>query len=171
MADCDLDPFEALVSSRKRVPLDESHKAQIEALVRSHYTTLWNADHHLLQTHTLALKELLDGPEGKELGLVGILETTSPGNHPTEPNCFLFPLPNGGWHVFRFCPGVSEAATWKQDGKSWTTCYFNRRPDLATAAKMHGGIEDAERLGNFTFKTPDTAVQVAKILGQEQDRH
>ena len=32
----------------------------------------------------------------------------------------------------------------------------------------HGGIEDAERLGNFTFKTPDTAVQVAKILGEEK---
>ena len=168
VADSDLDPFEALVSSRKLIPLDESHKAQIEALVRSRYTTLWIADHHLLQTHTWALKELLEGPEGKELGLVGILETTSPGNHPDAPNCFLFPMPNGAWHVFRFCPGVSEAATWKQDGEGWTTCYFNRRPDLATTARTHGGIEDAERLGNFTFKTPDTAVQVAKILGEEK---
>ena len=77
-------------------------------------------------------------------------------------------MPNGAWHVFRFCPGVSEAETWKQDGEGWTTCYFNRRPDLATTAKTHGGIEDAERLGNFTFKTPDTAVQVAKILGEEK---
>ncbi len=52
----DQDPFEALASSRKIVPLDESHKAQIEALMRSGYTTLWVADHHLLQTHTCALQ-------------------------------------------------------------------------------------------------------------------
>jgi hypothetical protein len=35
VADDDLDPFEALASSRKIIPLDDSHKAQIEALMRS----------------------------------------------------------------------------------------------------------------------------------------
>ena len=44
--------------SRKIIPLDDSHKAQIEALQRSGYTTLWIADHHLLQTHTCALQGL-----------------------------------------------------------------------------------------------------------------
>ncbi len=159
--------FETLASSRKIIPLDDSHKAQIEALQRSGYTTLWIADHHLLQTHTCALKELLDGPEGKELNLVGIFETTSAGRNPGNPNCFLFPLNNGGWRAYRFSPGVSEANTWSQDGQGWTTCYFNRRPDLAVAAKTRGGIEDPDKAGNYVFKTPDDAVQVAKALGRD----
>ena len=165
IAEDDLDPFEALASSRKIIPLDDSHKAQIEALQRSGYTTLWVADHHLLQTHTKALEELLNGPEGKELGLVGVFATTSAGRNPGNPNCFLFPLNNGGWRVYRFSPGVAEADTWSQDGQGWTTCYFNRRVDLATAAKRGGGIEDPDR-GGYVFKTPDEAVRVAKMLGQ-----
>ena len=162
----DLDPFEALASSRKIIPLDDSHKAQIEALQRSGYTTLWVADHHLLQTHTCALKGLMEGPEAKELKLVGVFETNSEGRNPGNPNCFLFPLANGGWRVYRFSPGVSEADTWSQDGQGWTTCHFNRWLDLATAAKTRGGIEDPDKVG-YTFRTPDDAIQAAKTLGQD----
>jgi hypothetical protein len=162
----DLDPFEALASSRKIIPLDDSHKAQIESLGRSGYTTLWIADHHLLQTHTCALKALMEGTEAKELNLIGVFETTSAGRNPGNPNCFLFPLPNGGWRVYRFSPGVAEADTWSQDGQGWTTCYFNRWLDLATAAKIRGGIEDPDKAG-YTFKTPDDAIEAAKRLGQD----
>jgi hypothetical protein len=165
VSDDDLDPFEALAAAQKIIPLDASHKAQIEALQRSSCTTLWNPDHHLLQTHTCALQALMDGPEAKELGLVGAFKTSSQGRNPGNPNCFLFPLPNGAWRVFRFSPGVSEAETWSQDGQSWTTCYFNRRPDLAIAAKAHGGMEDPDKKG-YVFQSPDDAMKAAKVLGQ-----
>ena len=49
-----LDSFERLVTSRKIIPLDDSHKVQIEAMMRTNFTTLWISDHHLLQTHTCA---------------------------------------------------------------------------------------------------------------------
>jgi hypothetical protein len=159
----DLDTFEKLASARKIIPLDDSHKAQIAALQQTHYTTLWVADHHLLQTHTCALKEVM---ADKELGLVGVFETSSQGRDPGSPNCFLFPLPNGGWRAFRFSLGVSEANTWSQDGEGWTTCYFNHRPDLRAAAKLHGGLEDPDKAG-YTFRTPDAAVEAAKLLGQD----
>ena len=55
----------------------------------------------------------------------------SEGRDPGTPNCFLFPLPNGAWRVYRFSPGINEADTWTQDGQGWTTCYFNRYPDLS----------------------------------------
>ena len=165
VTDDDLDPFEALASSQKIISLDDSHKAQIEALQRSAYTTLWIADHHLLQTHTCALQSLMDGDEGKELKLAGLFKTSSQGRNPGNPNCFLFPLPNGAWRVYRFSPGVSESPTWTQDGQGWTTCFFNRRPDLAIAAKTHGGIEDPDK-GGYVFKTPADASQAAKLLGQ-----
>lgn len=159
------DPFEALASSRRIIPLDDSHKAQIEALMRSGATTLWVADHHLLQTHTVALRDLLNDPvESKALKLVGVFDTNSEGRDKGTPNCFLFPLPNGAWRVYRFSPGINEKNTWTQDGQGWTTCYFNRYPDLATACTLFDGVERKE--GGYVFSSPDKAIQAAKALGE-----
>lgn len=166
VAEDDLDPFEALTSSRKIIPLDDSHKAQIEALMRSGYTSLWITDHHLLQTHTCALQSLMEPASKKELKLTGLFRTTSEGRDPGTPNCFLFPLPNGGWRVYRFSPGVSEAESWTQDGEGWTTCLFNKAPDLPSLCKALGGIEDPEQNG-YVFKSVVQVREVAKILGQE----
>jgi len=165
IAENDQDPFEALASSRKIVPLDESHKAQIEALMRSGATTLWVADHHLLQTHTCALKKLIEEPEDQASKLVGIFKTLSEGRDLGTPNCFLFPLPNGAWRVYRFSPGINEADTWTQDGQGWTTCYFNRYPDLATACTLFGGVEREQ--GGYVFSSAKAAIEAAKTLGED----
>jgi hypothetical protein len=165
IAEDDQDPFEALASSRKIVPLDESHKAQIEALMRSGATTLWVADHHLLQTHTCALKKLVEEPEDQAPRLVGIFKTLSEGRDLGTPNCFLFPLPNGAWRVYRFSPGINEADTWTQDGQGWTTCYFNRYPDLAAACALFGGVEREQ--GGYVFSSADSAIKAAKTLGED----
>ena len=162
IAEDDQDPFEALASSQKIIPLDDSHKAQIEALMRSGATTLWVADHHLLQTHTTALRELM---KDKELKLVGVFKTNSEGRDPATPNCFLFPLPSGAWRVYRFSPGIAEEDTWTQDGQGWTTCYFNRYPDLKTASTLFGGVEREE--GGYVFSSAEKAIQAAKTLGEE----
>ena len=162
IAEDDQDPFEALASSQKIIPLDDSHKAQIEALMRSGATTLWVADHHLLQTHTTALRDLL---KDKELKLVGIFKTNSEGRDPATPNCFLFPLPNGAWRVYRFSPGIAEEDTWTQDGQGWTTCYFNRYPDLKTACALSGGVERVE--GGYVFSSAEAAIKAAKTLGED----
>ena len=104
--------------------------------------------------------------EVKELGLVGIFKTISEGRNPGTPNCFLFPLDNGAWKVYRFSPGVSEAETWTQDGNGWTTCYFNRLPDLRQASIAEGGIEDPDG-GGFVFTDGEAAIRAAKSLGQD----
>jgi hypothetical protein len=161
-----LDSFERLASSRKIIPLDESHKLQIESLMRTNFTTLWIADHHLLQTHTCALARLTEEQAG-ELGLVGIFKTISQGNNPGSPNCFLFPLPNGAWKVYRFSQGINEADTWSQDGEGWTTCYFNRTPDLAAASKAHGGLEDPDKEGQYVFNEAALAIKAAEALGEK----
>ncbi len=165
VAEDDQDPFEALTASRKIVPLDDSHKAQIEALMRSGFTTLWVTDHHLLQTHTCALKKLIEDAEHKSLKLIGVFKTSSQGRDPGTPNCFLFPLPNGAWRVYRFSPGVGEAETWTQDGHGWTTCCFNRYPDLETACTLFGGVERKE--GGYVFSKPEAAVNAARAMGEE----
>ena len=139
--------------------------ALIQAIQESGFTCLWVPDHHLLQTHTAALQQLREGPEAQKLGLVGAFRTNSQGRNPGNPNCFLFPMVDGAWHVFRFSLGIAEDPTWTQDGVGWTSCYFNRPADLATAAKAYGGVEDPDK-GGFVFKTPAEAAEAAKLLGQ-----
>jgi len=159
IADEDKDPFEDLASSRHLTPLDDTHKAIIDELARSGYSTVWVSDYHLLQTHTKALEEL-----SKKLKIKGFFKTTSNGKDPATCNCFCFPLHDGGWRVYRFSPGVSEDETWEQDG-SWTNCYFNCVPNLSLASKAFGGVE-APNNGGFVFSDASKATKTLEMLGQ-----
>jgi hypothetical protein len=67
--------------------------------------------------------------------------------------------------VYRFSPGIQEDETWTQDGQGWTNCYFNRKPNLATAAKAMNGIEDEK--GGFVFKTLNDAKKAAELVGEK----
>lgn len=164
-----LDPFEALASARKIIPLDDEHKKIIDELRGSGASTIWVPDHHLLQTHTKALQNLNDDDDTrKKLKLKGFFKTISAGKDMGTPNCFMFPLPNGGWRVFRFSPGIVEAETWSQDREGWTTCHFNRAPDLASASKAMGGAELSDNAG-FEFRSPDDAKKVVEALGKKID--
>lgn len=156
-----LDPFEALTSARRTVPLDETHKSIIDELSHSGFSTVWVPDHHLLQTHTKALEKLMEAGKCK-----GIFHTISKGNDPGTPNCFMFPLDKGGWRVYRFSPGVAEAETWNQDKEGWTTCYFNCPSNLQIASKAMGAQEDPDR-GGFIFETAAEAAKAAEALGKK----
>jgi hypothetical protein len=159
------DPFEELASSRRRVPLDDKHKQIIDELRSSGYTTVWVPDYHMLQTHTCALKKLMSEKKA-ELKLIGFFETIAPGKDPGQQNCFAFPLDNGGWKVYLYGQGRQEAATWEQDGEGWTTCFFNKQPNLKVAARAMGGLEDAEK-GGFVFDGAAGALKAAEALGRK----
>lgn len=158
------DPFEELASSRRIVPLDEKHKLILDELRASGYTTVWVPDYHMLQTHTCALQKLIDEKKA-ELKIVGFFKTISEGKDPGTQNCFAFPLDNGGWKVYLYGQGRPEAETWEQDGQGWTTCYFNKQPNLKVAARAMGGVEDAEK-GGFEFSTATDANKAAQALGR-----
>jgi hypothetical protein len=152
--------IEALAQSRSAVALDAQHRALIDVLAASGYACNWIDDHHLLQTHTKALAEVY---EKQAIPVKGVFSTLSAGHDPGTPNCFLFPLENGAWKVFRFSQGLTESTTWQHD--DWTWCYFNRRPPLKTACLFHGGIEDSDN-GEFVFATADAATAAAGSVGQ-----
>lgn len=78
-------------------------------------------------------------------------------------NCFMFPISRGAWAVRRFTLGVAEHPTWEQDGAQWTRCFYNREPDLHSAARLHGGVERAE--GGYWFQMADEAQKAAALLG------
>lgn len=155
------DPFEALASSQVTIPLDANHKALLDELQQSGFSSIWVADYHLLQTHTKALEQL-----HAKLQLKGVFKTISEGHDPGTPNCFLFPLANGAWRVYRFSPGINEADTWEQDGSGWTNCYYNKPPDLATVAKLYGGLE-APNNGGYVFANAETGAKALSLLGQQ----
>lgn len=151
------DIFDQLATAHRQVPLDASHKDVMDAIAKAGITCVWINDHHLLQTHTVGFKRVME-----ECKITGVFETNSRGGDLASPNCFAFPLDNGAWRIFRFGQGITEAGTWNQDGSGWTTCTYNTRPNLDTAAKALGGRKLDK--GGYEFDTVEQAAEVAKAL-------
>ena len=153
------DLFDELTGQRPRVKFDEGHQRLIQFLKDENAMWWWESDHHMLVTHTSHLKDAHD-----KLNLVGIFETISRGAEKgADHNCFAFPLRRGAWTVRRYTPGIQEHSSWSQDGAGWTYTYLNREPDLATACRSFGGIEDPK--GGFIFREAEVAMRAAESLG------
>lgn len=154
--------FDTLASSRNIIPLDEHHKEIIQMLSEeAGCTTVWVPEYNLLQTHTCGFAKLREDHPDK---FVGFYETNSPGNDMGEPNCFAFPMPNGGWKTYRFGKGHREHDSWMQDGQGYTSCYFNCRPDLETAALSMGAAEIDH---GYQFESLRHAAKAAIALGAD----
>lgn len=155
----DLDKiFEELSGQHPRVKIDEEHKKHIKWLQDHEGFGWYDPDHHMLVTHTKHLERM-----HSELNLKGIFKTNSPGNDLEMQNAFAFPLKNGAWSVRRYSPGIQEDKSWDQDGVGFSKCYLNREPNLGTAARSKGGVEDDK--GAFRFSVADNAKDVAESLG------
>lgn len=140
----DRDNFEQLVGQTSRTPLDDTHKTLLTWLERKNACWWFDPDCHMLVTHTGWLQEA-----HKELGLRGVFKTSAACTDMLEQNCFAFPLKNGVWAVRRYGQGTGEHESWTQDGTGWTRCFFNKAPDLETAARANYGAENAK--GWFVF--------------------
>lgn len=151
--------FEEISGQKSNVPLDDEHIKLITWLNENRACGWWDADNHMLVTHTIHLKEAHD-----KLNLKGIFKTIATGkDYGQDWNLFAFPMRNGAWVIRRYSPGVAEDPTWDQDGQGFTRCFFNRNPDLNTVAKAHGGVE--HKTGGFVFREAEVAVEAAKQLG------
>lgn len=148
--------FDILAGQRIRIKLDEGHLALIRYLNERGYYHWWDADHHMLVTHTAHIKQA-----HADLGLLGLFETETKAS--STHNCFLFPMRRGSWSVRRYSPGVKEHPSWDQDGAGWTRCYLNTEPTLASAANANGGIEDPA--GGYHFPDGKGASTTAIALG------
>lgn len=149
--------FSELTGQRVRAKLDNDHQKLLTYMRDSDYTSWWDADHHMLVTHTYALKEA-----HTTLKLKGIYDTLSP-NTEKEHNCFCFPMRNGAWVIRRYTPGTAEAPSWDQDRNGWTRCYYNRVPDLETVVKAAGAIEHEK--GGYQFSESEMAMSALNKLG------
>lgn len=152
------DSFDELTGQRPKIKLDEEHQRLIDYLEEVNAFWWWDQDHHMLVTHTYWLAQAHE-----TLSLKGYFQTDSKGTNPNEQNCFGFPIRRGAWAIRRYTPGVQEHASWSQDGAGWTRCYLNREPDLATACRALGGIEDTD--GSFEFTDAESGIQGSQLLG------
>ena len=153
------DVFEELAGQCLKVPLDKDHHKLIIYLKDNDALWWWDADRHMLVTHTIYLQEAK-----KDLALKGYFKTAATGKDKgNDHNCFLFPMRHGAWTVRRFSPGAQEDSSWSQDGAGWTRSYLNREPDLATICKAFGGLEDPS--GGFIFREAEVATKAMEHLG------
>jgi hypothetical protein len=151
--------FEELSGQRPRNILDDEHKQLIDFLDKSAACWWWDQDHNMLVCHTYDLLEAYE-----QLSMRGVYLTSAKGaDQGADHNCFAYPLRKGSWVVRRYTPGCTEESTWEQDGNGWTTCYLNQQPDLKTAARCFGGIENEK--GGFVFREAEVALKAAQMLG------
>lgn len=155
----EVDWFDEMCGQHPKVPLDDAHRALIDFLEAASALWWFDPDHHMLVCHTADL-----AAAHEKLSLKGIFKTNATGKeHGADQNCYCFPQRKGAWAVRRHTRGVLEAETWDQDNGGWTRCYLNKDPDLKTAARTHGGIENEK--GAFVFRAAESAAQAAAALG------
>lgn len=159
--------FDETVGQQPRIPLDPEHKEALDWALKNGGWGWWDSDHHMWVTHTWHLKRYQDARGAMGRPLKGNFQTDSPGTQTDEQNCFLFPMRNGSWSVRRYSPGAAEHPSWEQDGKGWTRCYFNRDPDLRSAARSKGGVETDK--GYFQFTTLEDVEGVVQLIGGQVD--
>lgn len=156
------DAFEQLASQRSHVAIDEEHKKLINYLETSGAFWWYDQDKNMLVTHTHWLKKA-----HSDLALKGVFETTSPATNTREQNCFLFPIKAGVWVVRRYTPGIQEHPSWDTDAGGYTRCFYNKEPDLRTAARTYGAIPNKK--DGLVFKEAEMGAQALQILGVTVD--
>lgn len=155
----EVDWFEEMCGQHPRVPLDVDHKKLIEFLEKTGAMWWFDNDHHMLVCHTYDLQKAHEA-----LGMRGVFKTMAMGRqHGGDQNCYAFPKRKGSWVVRRHTRGVAEADSWETDAGGWTKTFLNQDPDLKSAAKAHGGVEDVK--GAFVFREAEMARQAAAVLG------
>lgn len=87
------DPLTELTTAHPKVPLDATHRRIIMDLEATGASCVWVPDHHLLQTHTCALKAVSDQWTERGQPMRGFFETLSPGRDMGQPNCLAGDTP------------------------------------------------------------------------------
>lgn len=153
----DIQEIEDIVNQRVHVAIDDEHRALIKDLEGT--DSWWDTDRHLLITHTWSLSNAFATGSYRGVFSTVATGTADGGDH----NCFCIPLSKGAWLVYRYTKYCTETSSWTQTTGGWTTCFFNRNPDLKTAAQAYDAIETEKR--GFLFQDAATILKALEVLG------
>ena len=145
-----------LIAGQKHHLLDDDHRRIIDELQKQPFETYWDADLHMLKTHTKAL-ETVHGL----LKLKGVFMTKTSCSTPM--NCYAFPGPKGSFKIYRYGSGTAEADTWSVSSDGNRYCLFNAGINTSVAALVSGGIENAK--GAYEFRTSKELKEASQKLG------
>ena len=98
----------------------------------------------------------------------GVFLTTSEGNDPAKPNCWMYPLSAGAWRIFRFgnTGKISEAETWEESPGGWKTCTINITPSFYQVGKAFGAVRLPSTTANgLVFANLDKAKAAVAAYG------
>jgi hypothetical protein len=157
-SDAESDRIDVATNDRPRVQPDAKHRKFLAAYYETEFLGQWNQDHGCFTCHTSGIAMVVE-----KLSVPGFFKTVSKGKNPTEPNCWMYPLEDGGWRVFRFEKGTKEAPTWETSRSGWTTCVFGLKPTLRDVAAVYKGINRGK---GYAFLSVENATKAIKALGE-----
>lgn len=150
--------IEEMKKTQPAIQLDEDHKRIIAYLINMpEWDTVRDT---YIKTHTIALKSAHTA-----LGLKGLFETNSSGS--SRINCWIEPLPKGGFAVYRYSKGVNEHPSWHRSHNGFTTCFYNTLPTLRSASYFFNGVENPK--GGYEFSTAADVIESLRALGASYD--
>ncbi len=157
----DADAIDAATNDRPRDCLEPKHREFLKCYAKSGYAGYWNEDHNCFVCHTQGIAETL-----KQVQLPGLFETSSNGNDPDKPNCWMYPLSDAAWRAFRFSHGTDEAPTWELSRNGWRTCVIGRTPSLSQLAAKFNGKKTSK---GVAFLSAEDATNALLQLGASID--
>lgn len=142
--------------------LSKEHTKIANALSKSGYSFAYDQSEKRITTHTKALQELSKSMDN----FVGAFTTKSTGAD-TKQNCFMFPVDNGGFTVFRF-GNVKEDFPWKESKNKNCYCMFNSPMDPVETF-LHFNLEHqpkhSSRKERFCADCFESLIDALKFLG------
>ena len=142
----------------------DKHKEILDKLANCGYSFSYDDSERRATTHTKALKKLSE--ELKDF--VGAFETKSEGTD-TKQNCFMFPVDDGGFTVFRF-GNVKEAFPWRESQNGNSYCLYNSPLDPIDTFlhfQMEHEPKQGKRKERFCAETYESFQQAMEFLGCE----
>lgn len=141
------------------VRLEPAHRRFVKEYERSGYYGQWNEDHACYVCHTVGIAKALE-----HYKMPGVFMTDSRGTDSATPNCWMYPLAEGAWRIYRF-NDVGEAPTWDRSRKGHATCVIGRVPQLKHVAARFDGKSVGK--GTYMFLGLESAAKAVSVYGGE----
>jgi len=155
-------PTQKKISYVGSAPIGTVHEKILKKLEQENFSFSFDRNEKRVTTHTKALQNVAESMSD----FVGAFKTRSQGTD-AKQNCFMFPVDNGGFTVFRF-GNVEEDFPWKVSKNDNYYCMFNS-PLEPIETFLHFSMEHQPKSGQrkerFCAETYEDLQNALEFLG------